>query len=81
MVTVDEPRQAGHTGGEVAAPVFAAIGEAAMRYLGVIPTKALASSTVKAAAPAPEPESAPRVEELRGQWWHWGTTSSRPSLA
>ena len=63
VVTVDEPRQAGHTGGEVAAPVFAEIGEATMRYLGVIPTKALSSAPPPAVVAERDAEVAPLAEE------------------
>ncbi|MEE8409867.1 MAG: penicillin-binding protein 2, partial [Myxococcota bacterium] len=49
-VAVDEPTGAVHGGGSVAGPVFAEIGEAAMRYLGVIPSGRL---TKRAAAPVP----------------------------
>lgn len=58
-VAVDEPGAA-HTGGAVAAPVFAEIGEAAMRYLGVVPS-AEARSEPQAVAPA-ETRDPPSVE-------------------
>jgi cell division protein FtsI (penicillin-binding protein 3) len=43
VVAVDEPQTA-HSGGTVAAPIFAEIGEAAMRYLGVVPSERLTRS-------------------------------------
>ena len=53
VVAVDEPRTV-HSGTAAAAPAFAVVGEAAMRYLGVVPTEAL--SAVEAAPPAPVDE-------------------------
>jgi cell division protein FtsI (penicillin-binding protein 3) len=58
-VAVDEPKTA-HTGGAVAAPVYAEIGEAAMRYLGVVPSDAMRSAPVAAAAV--ETQAVPPVE-------------------
>jgi cell division protein FtsI (penicillin-binding protein 3) len=58
VVAVDEPRTAHHSGGAVAAPVFAEIGEAAMRYLGVVPTESLTTAT------APEPAANEEAEPV-----------------
>ncbi|OGQ91578.1 MAG: hypothetical protein A2289_22440 [Deltaproteobacteria bacterium RIFOXYA12_FULL_58_15] len=49
VVAVDEPQDV-HSGGAVAAPVFAEIGEATMRYLGVVPTQSLMTATAKPVA-------------------------------
>ena len=38
LVVIDTPRQGGHYGGEVAAPIFKRIAEAALRQMGVPPT-------------------------------------------
>lgn len=43
-VAIDEPMKV-HHGGEVAAPVFARIGEASMRVLGVVPSAFVAKAT------------------------------------
>lgn len=43
VVVVDEPND-GHTGGAIAAPVFAEIGVTAMRVLGVLPSGATAAA-------------------------------------
>jgi cell division protein FtsI (penicillin-binding protein 3) len=53
-VMIDEP-QGTHYGGLVAAPAFKAIAEAALRYLGVAPSEAVASSPRVAQKPVAKP--------------------------
>lgn len=48
-VMIDEPNAGKHYGGEVAAPVFAAIGTGAMRLLGVVPDAPYQVATATAA--------------------------------
>jgi cell division protein FtsI (penicillin-binding protein 3) len=43
VVAVDEPVDV-HTGGAIAAPVFAEIGDSTMRYLGVVPSESIAAA-------------------------------------
>jgi cell division protein FtsI (penicillin-binding protein 3) len=53
-VMIDEP-QGTHYGGLVAAPAFKAIGEAALRYLGVAPSQPVVASAKAAAKPVSKP--------------------------
>jgi len=53
LVVLDSPRRGGRTGGEVAAPVFKTIAEAALRRLGVAPNAGEAVGLLAAAAPRP----------------------------
>ena len=57
LVVLDSPRRGGRTGGEVAAPVFKTIAEAAMRRLGVAPNvpdgAGLLASAPRPAGPTP----------------------------
>jgi cell division protein FtsI (penicillin-binding protein 3) len=52
LVVLDSPRRGGRTGGEVAAPVFKTIAEAALRRLGVAPNVPEATGLL-ASAPRP----------------------------
>jgi len=53
VVVVDEPTTV-HSGSAVAAPVFSVIGEAAMRYLGIVPTEPLSATASAPFAPLEE---------------------------
>jgi len=61
VVAVDEPVDV-HTGGAVAAPVFAEIGDATMRYLGVVPSEAVAAAGSAPPSPTPPPLAADELE-------------------
>jgi membrane peptidoglycan carboxypeptidase len=64
IVMVDTPRVGSDTGGEVAAPIFQRIADAALRYLGVPPTINPAPPIVVArndALPGPTPALGPVV--------------------
>jgi cell division protein FtsI (penicillin-binding protein 3) len=66
VVVIDEPSNGGTTASAVAAPVFAEIGEYALRVLGVIPeiTVTDGDGPVRATpAPAPAPAPVDEVEE------------------
>ncbi|HKW01617.1 MAG TPA: penicillin-binding protein [Vicinamibacterales bacterium] len=53
LVVIDDPRQGGHYGGEVAAPVFKRIADQALRQMAVPPTIRPVPPIVVAGAPAP----------------------------
>ncbi|MBI5511902.1 MAG: transpeptidase family protein [Deltaproteobacteria bacterium] len=56
VVAIDEPEDV-HTGGAVAAPVFASIGLSTMRFLGVVPSEGQAGPPPAAVAPPVAAES------------------------
>lgn len=60
VVVVDEPKKA-HSGGAVAAPVFAEIAEAAMLHMGVAPSASVLAKDEAVARPQPEPVAPPVV--------------------
>jgi cell division protein FtsI (penicillin-binding protein 3) len=74
VVGIDEPRTKAHTGGAVAAPVFAEVAAAHLTQLGLPtePDRDPAPATAVASAPAPEPAALARqgdrvlVPDLRG---------------
>ena len=61
VVAIDEPEDV-HTGGAVAAPVFAEIGDSTMRYLGVVPSESVAGVIKPVAAPPPAEAEGTLVE-------------------
>jgi cell division protein FtsI (penicillin-binding protein 3) len=69
VVAVDEPQEE-HTGGQVAAPVFAEIATAAMQHMGVLPTSLpaqmpQAEEDTTLAQQATQTEEPPWVDEVR----------------
>jgi cell division protein FtsI (penicillin-binding protein 3) len=69
VVALDEPMKM-HHGGEVAAPVFARIGEVAMRAMGVVPSAVIldpkppAKPTIPEATDAPVVDNTPDIAEV-----------------